>query len=538
MMGRQQVWLGLALLCCSLGGHLAFASDGSNSPAPATDQILDSTPSPDTPQTASDSGVQQWRTLTNIWLSQRPHEASITDITSAFPDKSWWEAFNDPALNAVMTYSLQHNWELAQAQSRADQARQAYRASVGRELPRVTFDPSFARQRNSANVVAPSNRQFQSNGPRLFAPGRTFNIFNAPLNISYELDLFQRNRLRSKSLKAQWTASTFMAADANRQLAAATAQAYWHWQGAKAMSLSQTGLVAAVAAQREQGVARVAQGLDSATPLKQLEITEAQERQRLNELNAQTEQAFAELARLCGESPEGLTQWWALQSSEVQASAPFGAVATDIEADATLVPELPKTPVEHLTAGLPAELATRRPDLRAAEWQLEAAKLDVKTARRALLPTIQLGGSVGLAATTLGDWLDWQSRLASVTAGLTQELFTGGQRMAEYRQLKARGNEALFGYQQTVVSAYRDVEVALSQWTGLAAAQPQLQEEANAVASLWALDQQRLAVGMVPLQQALQSEQQWRRLQQKAITHGVNWHLATADVYRALGGGF
>src|SRR5690606_22566042 len=77
-------------------------------------------------------------------------------------------------------------------------------------------------------------------------------------------------------------------------------------------------------------------------------------------------------------------------------------------------------------AGLPIELLTRRPDIRASEARLVAANADLTAARAALLPGIQLTGQFGAQSLALSGLLSNPASAWSLAAGLTQPIFQGG----------------------------------------------------------------------------------------------------------------
>ncbi|MCI0438278.1 MAG: TolC family protein, partial [Chloroflexi bacterium] len=121
-----------------------------------------------------------------------------------------------------------------------------------------------------------------------------------------------------------------------------------------------------------------------------------------------------------------------------------------------------------LPAGLPSELLARRPDLVAALTRLKAAGLRVKEARAALLPRIQLTSSGGVSSEELNVLLDPKSLVWNVAGGLVQPILNGGRLRNEIRLNQARVEEALASYRNTVLTAFREVEDALTTeiWLG------------------------------------------------------------------------
>ncbi len=117
-----------------------------------------------------------------------------------------------------------------------------------------------------------------------------------------------------------------------------------------------------------------------------------------------------------------------------------------------------------VAAGLPSALLQRRPDVASAEAQLIAANFDVKVARAAFFPQIQLTGSAGFAATALATLFGPGGFLTSLAAGLTQPIFDGGTLRGQLEQAKGRQAELLADYRKAVLQAFTDVDNALTAW--------------------------------------------------------------------------
>jgi len=120
---------------------------------------------------------------------------------------------------------------------------------------------------------------------------------------------------------------------------------------------------------------------------------------------------------------------------------------------------LPETP-EAFPAGLPSELLERRPDIRAALLRVMAADAEIGAAVADRFPSINLLGSYGNARSVASNW-DITSTLWSLVANLTLPLMDGGRRRAETDRTRAAFLEQLGAYQQTVLSAFQEVEDAL-----------------------------------------------------------------------------
>ena len=174
------------------------------------------------------------------------------------------------------------------------------------------------------------------------------------------------------------------------------------------------------------------------------------QRAALVPLEQQERQTLAALAVLLGQTPEGF---------DVKATG-----ITDLAAPA-------------IDPGLPAELLVRRPDLASAEAQLTAANADVSAARAALLPTITLTGTAGLASGALLSLVSGGTTSAlTIAASLLQPIFDGGRLRGQKAVAESRERELVETYRKAILSAFEDVEQALA-GTSRLGQQEQLQDE-------------------------------------------------------------
>ncbi len=124
--------------------------------------------------------------------------------------------------------------------------------------------------------------------------------------------------------------------------------------------------------------------------------------------------------------------------------------------------QIPAPPVQ-VAVGIPAELLRRRPDVRQAEFQAAAQSASIGVTKAALYPAISLTGTFGFLSSdvgsfTLGDVFLWKSRTANFGPALQWNIFNYGQITNQVRVQDARLQELLVSYQNTVLTAQREVE--------------------------------------------------------------------------------
>ena len=156
--------------------------------------------------------------------------------------------------------------------------------------------------------------------------------------------------------------------------------------------------------------------------------------------------------------------------------------------------------------GLPSALLQRRPDVAEAEAQLVAANFDIKLARAAFFPSIQLTGSYGFANAALNTLFMPGGTVIALAAGLTQPLFDAGVLRGQLEQSKGRYDELLADYRKAVVQAFTDVENGLTAWR-FATEQEALQRRAVETAQRAAdIARAQMQAGTVDVTTVLQAE--------------------------------
>lgn len=313
--------------------------------------------------------------------------------------------------------------------------------------------------------------------------------------------------------KAAWQASAAAAVAARLAVAAQTAETYIairtlqaRLNVARAQTDTQQKLVDLIALQYRKGVAAELQ-------VRQAEGALAQVRASIPALQNELDMAMNALDVLIGVQP-GTTR------SELAPLAP-----------------IPLPPAVS-TAGGPAALLRRRPDIIAAERTLAASNARIGVAVSEYYPKISLSGLLGTATTATGGLFTGNATQANGVLGLRWRLFDFGRVDAEIRVAKGRKAEALAAYRLTVLRASQDVEDAFSTL---------VQQEARAAA----LSQGELALtrartssfaaykgGVVSLIEVLDADRKLLETRDGAIQARAAASRGAVTSFRALGGGW
>lgn len=337
-------------------------------------------------------------------------------------EPAWWKLFGDPQLTELEEAAIQANQDLKAAVARVDQARAATRLVRSQLFPTILLDPSIDHVKTSPNAARANGRAIAATDIRV------------ALDLSYEVDLWGRIRRSIEASEAQARASASNLVVVLHTLQADVAQTYFTMRlldseieivGRNLTSYRRQ--LTLLEAQLKAGLVGRITVVQAETQLNSVVAQEADlRRQRANLEHA--------LATLLGRSPSGLT-----------------VPAKPLDLTPPVVP-----------AGLPADLLRRRPDVSEAEQNLAAASAQIGVATAQFYPALRLNAAAGFESLDLRHLPDWQSRIWSIGAGLVAPLFQGGQLDANLRQSRARYEELLAVYRGRVLTAFRDVEDALT----------------------------------------------------------------------------
>jgi NodT family efflux transporter outer membrane factor (OMF) lipoprotein len=194
--------------------------------------------------------------------------------------------------------------------------------------------------------------------------------------------------------------------------------------------------------------------------------------------------------------------------------------------------------IPRITPGLPAELLTRRPDIRAAEADLAGANANVEAARAAFFPTIELSTQGGWQASVL-QWLARpEAAMWQVAAGLTQPVFDGARLQGQLDQQKGRQEELLQNYRKAIVQAFADVDSALVATRQLAIRERLQNQVVASSRRAFSIAEQRLREGTVDIITVLNTQQTLFQAQDTLTQVRFARLQATAGLFQALGGGW
>lgn len=188
--------------------------------------------------------------------------------------------------------------------------------------------------------------------------------------------------------------------------------------------------------------------------------------------------------------------------------------------------------------GIPSELLENRPDIKQAEYELAAAKLDIKVAKARFYPSLDLSAGVGLQAFNPLYIIKPQSFLFSLAGELTAPLINRRAIKAAYYNANAKQIQAVYHYEQTILGAYIEVANQLSKIHNLESSVNIKSKEVDALTKSIDISNDLFKYARADYMEVLLTQRDALESKFELVEKKVNQLKASVAVYRALGGGW
>jgi NodT family efflux transporter outer membrane factor (OMF) lipoprotein len=435
-----------------------------------------------------------------VWQSPVPWQAA--NPLDSLPKNAWWTVFGDSELDQYEERAMASNQTLQAATARLAEARAFARVTSSGLFPELDAGVNGQRQRLSANRPI--------NGSTITPTVVTQNVFNIPFTLNYEVDLFGRVRRSLEAANASLQASAADRENVRLMVSSELAADYFQLRELdaeigvvqKAVDFEKKGLD--LVEKRHEGGA--VSGLDVAQQQTVLDSSYTQ-LALLQQQRAQFQHALAALQGLA--APE------------------FTAPVRPLNMQPPAVP-----------VGLPSELLQRRPDVAVAERQVASANAQIGVAKAAFYPSIFLSGGAGFQSSDLVKLLDGPSAVWSLGLSTLEPVIAGGRNRARLEALRATYDEDVANYRETVLSAFQQVEDALSGLNALSAAsESQLRAVSDADRTL-NLANARYTGGLVTYLDVITAQEQMLTNERLATQIQGQRLVTEVLLVKALGGGW
>ena len=406
---------------------------------------------------------------------------------------SWWNDFNDPLLAELIARAMQANPNILSSNAALQQARALRDVKLAATRPNLTVSGSV--QRNTSDGAEASVN------------------FRGGIDASWELDVFGAKNSALANSEAELQVAGANLRDVQLSMTAEVALAYIQLRGLQEqLTIAQNNL------KSQQETLQLTQwraqaGLVTSLEVEQARTAASQTAAQIPALQNSLAKTRHSLAILTGQRPHEL-------DAQLQNASPIPKVAAQL-ADV-----------------IPADSLRQRADVRAAEARITAAMASVDAAEAALLPSFRLGGSVGLTALTLAGFSNGAALATQILGSVSVPILDGGASKAQVRAQKAVLAEANAGYQNTLLTALKEVEDALIALRHDRERLGYLQQAAVAADNAALLAQNRYSSGLIDFQTVLQTQRTQLGAQDSVASIQADISSDHVRLIKAIGGGW
>lgn len=420
--------------------------------------------------------------------SWRIEEKESTDVANI----AWWKGYGDTVLDGLIDKALKENKDLLIALARIDEYAAQYGVARSDLFPQLSAGASFTQQQS----------------PQTFS--RPLKANQLALNASWELDLWGKIRRGSEAARAELLASE---------------------QGRRSTVLT---LVSSVAStyiglrdlDKQLEIARqTAKSRKDSLDLFQIRfeggvITELE----LSQNRSEYEQAMAMVPQL-----------------EKSVALQEHAISILLGTNPGPIPRgksIDELPVPLPSKGIPSDVLQRRPDILQAEQTLIAANARIGVARAAYFPSISLTGLLGVSSSELNSLFKGPAQMYSYAASLTAPIFTAGKTASQVKVAEAQQQQALLTYQQTIQTAFKEVEDGLVEQDRTRAQLAAQKRQVDALRKYATLARLRFDNGYSSFLEVLDAERSLFSAELNYSQTQGDLHQYIIGLYKAMGGGW
>lgn len=432
-------------------------------------------------------------------LPVAPHYADETNAGN-INDLHWQAFFSNAQLQQLIELTLEHNKDIKTAALNVQQVRAMYQIEDSNLYPSIDLNASGTRQRLPGSLTGTGEAAISEN-------------YSATVGLTaYELDLWGKVRNQSEQALQNLYSAEYSLSSVRISLISELVNAWLNYATDKALlELANDTLKSQ---QESLALTRktFALGAASQLTLSQLESTVA--RAKVDIANYQ---------RLLKRDKNAL-DFLVGQSVNVDL-LPKQSIDT--------VLSMPEVPV-----GLPSELLTQRPDIKAAEHDLRAANANIGVAKAAFYPSISLTANAGTASADLNNLFDAGSGTWSFVPSINLPIFNMGRNQANLEVAETQQKVALTRYEQTIQQAFKEVSDALADRQGYKQQLAALNDLYQSNELSFTLSDARFQKGADSYLQVLDAQRNWYSAGQQLIMGKQAYLASQINLYKALGGGW
>lgn len=437
----------------------------------------------------------QFASLPENWLE---NDALFQQVLPV--DDQWWMVFEDATLDSLISLAVERNPSVLMAINRMDMAKANLGIARSAFYPTIDLNAGWTRQQSSGNMGTGNPQGWNSN-------------FQTTLDMSWQVDVFGNIRMKAKAQKENYAGTREEYNAAMVSLCAQVAQTYFNLR-----EMQQELDVLKRNAMSQEAVVKITEVRYNTGLVAKLDVAQAKSvyYSTLASIPS-TESSIAQymntLAVLLGLYPQEVVE---------TLSAPL---------------PLPDY-IEPVGVGMPAQLLLRRPDVRAAERQVNAQASLLGAAKTDWFPSFFLNGSLGYSSQDLRDFTRKKSMTWSIAPSVKWTIFNGGERVNNIRLQRAQLDETINQFNNTVLTAVQEVENAMNAYKNSIKQIVACREMVNQGKEAFDLSLDLYKQGLSPFQNVLDAQRSLLTYENSLVKAKGYSLICLVQMYQALGGGW
>ena len=437
----------------------------------------------------------QFASLPENWLE---NDALFQQVLPV--DDQWWMVFEDATLDSLISLAVERNPSVLMAINRMDMAKANLGIARSAFYPTIDLNAGWTRQQSSGNMGTGNPQGWNSN-------------FQTSLDMSWQVDVFGNIRMKAKAQKENYAATREEYNAAMVSLCAQVAQTYFNLR-----EMQQELDVLKRNAMSQEAVVKITEVRYNTGLVAKLDVAQAKSvyYSTLASIPS-TESSIAQymntLAVLLGLYPQEVVETLS-------------------------VPRPLPDYIEPVGVGMPAQLLLRRPDVRAAERQVNAQASLLGAAKTDWFPSFFLNGSLGYSSQDLRDFTQKKSMTWSIAPSVKWTIFNGGERINNIRLQRAQLDETIHQFNNTVLTAVQEVENAMNAYKNSIKQIVACREMVNQGKEAFDLSLDLYKQGLSPFQNVLDAQRSLLTYENSLVKAKGYSLICLVQMYQALGGGW
>lgn len=435
----------------------------------------------------------------NVYARSK-HKPKTDDYQIKYVNLDWWQRYNDPILIEHMNKLYQNNHDLKIISLKVKESEKLVKISFSQELPKVYLETQMSRTFASGDIKRGSS----------ILPNYSQSNFYFPLSMSYELDIWGENRLKTKSAEKRLAMVKQDEKIGYISLSSSFAADYFNLiktdkliELQKELVDSQKQIASMIEQKYKRGLLPITATLEANKALTLLE-------EDLNNLEEKQKTLMNQM-------------YVYLSDREIQ--------------------NLPRTKYENLTLleNLPesfnSDVIQGRPDMLKTEDNLQRVGYDVKIAKRDFLPKIVILGQVGFSGyDSLANLTGSNSKIGNAGIYPLIDIFSGGRKKAMLKLKKDEYDEAIQQYEKTILTSFQEVNDSLVSYKVSHKNYASSAEYKKLENEQFELAKQKNAIGATSNLDTLFSKQKLLLAQKNEVSTKINCLISSINLYKAVGG--